>query len=177
MMRHVQIAFTAVVMALLLFLAVSAAPDRDGSPARTWGTSQTVLDPDPGFWRSQANATSPAARTYAVGMSDPIAMSRITVSPGSALELTNLGASGAFVLESGGLILSHTEGIVELRRGGSSIATALAPIGIGSQLERGDRLAFRSAVTIGVRNPEDATASILVIANRQGLSFEGAPQG
>ena len=47
-----------------------------------------------------------------------------------------------------GLTEGINEGIIEVQRAATSVATELAPVGIGSKLGRGDRIAFRSAASI-----------------------------
>lgn len=176
MTRLGQVMVTGAMLALILTLVVFTVPAGDGSPAGTWGSAQTIPETDPGFWRARSGAADAAPRTYSAGMSDLVAMSRIGIAPGGALDLTNMAAAGAFVLESGELILTGAEGTVELRRGESRVATTLAPLGIGSKLERGDRIAFATSVTVAVRNPGEAIASLLVIAGLPGRPATGVVQ-
>jgi hypothetical protein len=176
MTRLGELAMTAAVVVLALTLTVWVRADEDSSPQSTWGSAYALQDPDPGFWRRHDRSAAMEPRLYAVGESRLIATSRVTVLPHSGLNLTNLGAPGALVLESGGLLLTDAEGIVELQRGASSVATELAPLGIGSRLERGDRIAYRSSATISLRNSDEVAASLLMVTERSDPPQAGALQ-
>jgi hypothetical protein len=157
-------------------LTISMKTDRDSSQQPAWGLTYAIPDPDPGFWRDHSRASADTPRLLAVGMSDLVAASRVTILPHSGLELTSFGAPGALLIESGGLLLADAEGIVEIQRGASSVALGLAPVGFGSRLERGDRIAFHSSATIALRNPEATTGSLLMITERSDLPEGGARQ-
>jgi hypothetical protein len=176
MTRLGQIVTSGAMVVLALLLAVWTHSGQAPSPQTTWGSAYGIQDPDPGFWRDHPSASDDAPRLYSVGMSRYVATSRVTVLPESGLELTNFGAPGALVLESGGLVLTDADGIVEIRRGGASAATELAPVGIGSRLERGDRIVFRSSATVALRNPEATATSLLMITELADLPVGGALQ-
>jgi hypothetical protein len=152
-------------VAAVLALLVAAAVDPRQEPAGpvSWGSSLTIRDPEPGFWRAQPDDASRPLRTYSAGRSSLAAMTRITVAPGDDLMLTNLWASGVLVLESGALVLAGAEGSVTLWRPNADSETEYAPVEPGALLVRGDRIAYRSTATVTFRNAEAATASLLML--------------
>lgn len=81
MARLGQMTLTGAMVVLAVMLALSSHADRDESRSTSWGSSQAVMDPDPGFWRSHAGASAEGPRTYSAGMSHPSATSRVTVLP------------------------------------------------------------------------------------------------
>jgi hypothetical protein len=150
----------------LALLVVTAALDQQQERAGpvSWGSSLTIRDPEPGFWRSQPDDASRPVRTYSAGRSSLAAMTRITVAPGDDLKLTNLWTSGVLVLESGALVLADAEGLITLRRPDAGSETEYAPVAAGSLLVRGDRIAYRSTATVTFRNAEATAASLLMLA-------------
>ncbi|MGH2617287.1 MAG: hypothetical protein ACRDJC_18805 [Thermomicrobiales bacterium] len=176
MTRLGQLAVTGLLVVLILALTILTRVDGDSARQTTWGSAYAFQDPDPGFWGGHQGRAAEAPHLYAAGMSRFIATSRVTVLPHSGLELRNFGAPGALVIESGGLLLTDAEGIVELQRGAASVAMELAPAGIGSRLERGDRIAYHSSASIALRNPEATAASLLVVTEHSDLPPGGARQ-
>lgn len=161
MTRFLRLALTpaAVLLTLVLLIAVDSG---HGAPESSWGSSLTIRDPDPGFWRARTGASTDSARPYSVGTSSLAAMTHIAVAAGDDLELTNLGPSGVLILESGALVLANAEGPVALQRGSEVAGLEQAPIGIGALLLRGDRIIFHSSAMVTFRNAEAPAASIVL---------------
>jgi hypothetical protein len=153
----------AAVLALLL-AAAAVDPRREPAGPVSWGSSLTIRDPEPGFWRAQPDDAARPVRTYSAGRSSLAAMTRITVPPGDDLMLTNLWASGVLVLESGALVLADAEGMVAQRRPEADSETEYAPVAAGALLIRGDRIAYRSIATVTLGNAEATAASLLMLA-------------
>ena len=155
---------TTTMAALLLAVTLVAAsrPGPEASPSGSWGSSLAIRDPDPGFWRAQSGELAVEARPYSVGTSSLAAMTRLEIAPGHDLELTNLGASGAILLQSGALVVTGAEGPIALKRAGKVAGHEPGPVEAGAMLLRGDRLLFHSSATIAVRNPEAKVASLLL---------------
>ena len=157
-----HLATMAAPLLIALTLAVTSHPGPDASGSGSWGSSFAIRDPDPGFWRDQPGELASEARTYSVGMTSLATTTRIKIASGHDLELTNLGTSGAVLLESGGLVLTDAEGAVALQRAGETAGDDPEPVGPGAMLLRGDRIVLRSTASIALRNPEATAASVLL---------------
>ncbi len=161
MTRVLGLTLTLAVVLLTLVQLIAVDSSR-GVPESSWGSSITIRDPEPGFWRARTGVNADSARPYSVGMSSLAAMTRIVVSAGDDLAFTNMGPSGVLILESGALVLANAEGPVALQRGGEVAGLEPAPIGIGALLLRGDRVTFHSSATVTFRNAEATAASIVL---------------
>jgi hypothetical protein len=153
---------SAAYVAAALVIVVMAHPVPDASGTGSWGSSLAMRDPDPGFWRAHPGAMAESEQTYSVGMSSLAAMTRIAVAPGDDLRLTNLGASGALMLESGALVLTEAEGPVFVQRSGKVAGFRAEPASDGTMLMRGDRILFQASATVAFSNPEATAASLLL---------------
>jgi hypothetical protein len=156
---------------LTLVLLSAADAGRDAPGSASWGSSLTVRDPVPGFWRAQSGASTDSVRPYSVGWSSLVATTRLAVAPNDDLELTNMGPTGVLVLESGALVLTSVEGPVALQRGGAIAGLEPAPIGAGALLMRGDRITFHASATVTFRNAEATSASLLLATRMPDFSL------
>ena len=113
-----------------------------------------------------------STRVRAIGLPQALSLTEVTIAPGGALALSNLGGSGVIVLQTGWLELTTLDGDARLTR--SPLAAAPAPRDDegAPTLAPGDRLAFGPGADIVLRNRGDHPAQLLTasVLARPGLA-------